>query len=669
MGNPVNPLRAFHNIVENQAMSFDTKVARLLDFGRALFGLDIGIVSQIANDNYLILFVESSIPELKPGMSFTLEETYCTHTLTAQQATGFHHAGDSEIASHPCYHAQGLEAYLGAPIYLNDDVFGTVNFSSPAPAKPFPPESYDYVELIAQWLGAEMARNEAMEKLSAQAATLSKLEKVGKIGTWSVDVLSGNVEWSEQTRLIHGVDQEYTPSMETALAFYPEGEQREKVLQVVTNAIEKGRPWNIKAQMITATGKTRWVVSRGEVEMHSGQCVKLFGTFQDITLNVERAKELQLAKERAEQATKAKSMFLANMSHEIRTPMNSILGTLQLLSKSSLEPTLQNLVSKAGYSAKTLLTIVNDVLDYSKIEANQLTLENAPFSALEISESVIRDLLPEAEDKQISLVLESAADFTDGWSGDAVRVRQILLNLVSNAVKFTHEGGVRVELLCGDDNAQQCLQINVSDTGIGMSEDIQQRIFERFVQADSSTTRKYGGTGLGMSITISLVNLMEGDLQVKSQPGLGSHISVRLPLTSASLNAPAICTEASAPPRLQGKRILIAEDNEINQLVLASMLEPTLAELEFVENGREAVSAVSRAQFDLVLMDIQMPEMDGLEAFKLINERDNQLPVVALTANVSPRDVSAYLKVGFNSHFGKPIDLQLLYRSLRSLLA
>ncbi|MEC9260368.1 MAG: ATP-binding protein [Pseudomonadota bacterium] len=669
MTNSVNPLRAFHNIVANQAISFDAKVEQLLGFGLELFGLDIGIVSKVVNQTYFIQFVVSPIPELTPGMTFTLEETYCTHTLKAQHATGFHYAGKSEIASHPCYQAQGLEAYLGAPILLNDEVYGTVNFSSPNPVSPFPPEAYDYVELIAQWLGAEIARNEAMARLTAQAATLDKLEKVGKIGTWSVDLLTGYIEWGKQTKLIHGVEDDYVPSIESALAFYPEGEQREKIQQVMSHAIENGRPWNIRAQLITAQGKARWVVSRGEVELQDGQCVKLYGTFQDVTLNVERARELQLAKDKAEQASKVKSVFLANMSHEIRTPMNSILGTLQLLSQASLEPTLQNLVSKAGYSAKTLLTIVNDVLDYSKIEANQLTLENAPFSALEISESVISDLLPEAEARQISLTLESADNFIDGWAGDAVRIRQILLNLVSNAVKFTHKGGVRVELLSSPQTENPWLQLNVSDTGIGMSEDVQQLIFERFAQADSSTTRKYGGTGLGMSITISLVNLMEGDLTVNSQPGLGTHISVRLPLKPASLTTEPASQQAAEPPQLRGRRILVAEDNDINQLVLASMLESTAADVTFVANGREAVAAVGSGCFDLVLMDIQMPEMDGIEAFKLINEQHKHLPIVALTANVSPRDVSAYLNTGFTSHIGKPIDMQLLYSCLSRLLA
>ena len=202
-----------------------------------------------------------------------------------------------------------------------------------------------------------------------------------------------------------------------------------------------------------------------------------------------------------------------------------------------------------------------------------------------------------------------------------------------------------------------------------MSEEVQQLIFERFVQADSSTTRKYGGTGLGMSITISLVNLMGGDLQVNSQPGLGTLISVRLPLKPASLSTTPAAQQAAEPPLLRGRRILVAEDNDINQMVLASMLEPTEAEVEFVTNGREALEAVGKTVFDLVLMDIQMPEMDGIEAFKLINEQHKNLPIVALTANVSPRDVSAYLNTGFTSHIGKPIEMQLLYRCLSRLLA
>ncbi len=376
---------------------------------------------------------------------------------------------------------------------------------------------------------------------------------------------------------------------------------------------------------------------------------------------------LQTAKVQAEQATRAKSDFLANISHEIRTPMNGVLGTLQLLEKDSNDPKTQDMVAAANYSAKSLLTIIDDILDYSKIEANQIAIEQRPFAFLEVLESIRSDLSFKAKEKAIELNFEVANDYVDGWVGDFVRIRQVLLNLVSNAVKFTKEGGVTVKVNVTNYQSQCALRIDVADTGIGMDEDEKNRVFERFVQADASTTRRFGGTGLGLAITMSLIELMHGKIVVNSSKGKGTRVVVVLPMQQTKLDQKARNNKLQGVPDLSGKKVLIAEDNDINQTIIDSMLSATKADIAFADNGKLAVEAFKNWDPDLVLMDIQMPEMDGIEAFRLIHQGNPKVPVVALTANVMFDEIETYRELGFDHHIGKPIDMDRLYSVLETI--
>ncbi|MDK2595625.1 ATP-binding protein [Pseudoalteromonas obscura] len=375
--------------------------------------------------------------------------------------------------------------------------------------------------------------------------------------------------------------------------------------------------------------------------------------------------ELREAKVKAEQASIAKSEFLANMSHEIRTPMNGILGALQIFEKGNLDKESKSLMSKAVYSAQSLLTVINDILDFSKIEAHKLALELAPFSMADTVESVVSDLKVEAEKKFISLDASFDLGKSDGRLGDSVRVRQILLNLVSNAVKFTDSGGIKIEVQAIQFQGESALHIAVKDTGIGMDKNAQQSIFDRFQQADSSTTRKYGGTGLGLAITASLVHLMGGTINLKSELGKGTTIDVILPLAPAELTDPNKEGDEDCFPNFATLKVLIAEDNEINQIVIKKMLEKTGATLDVVENGKLAVEAFNQSCYDIVLMDIQMPEMDGIEAFLLIQKANPNIPVIALTANVMSQDIAHYKSLGFAAHIGKPVAMHAMYRTIK----
>ena len=432
---------------------------------------------------------------------------------------------------------------------------------------------------------------------------------------------------------------------------------------------ENGRYGPYEKEYINHNGETFPVLLYGVKIVQGDDKAHIWSVVQDISQQKQIEQQLQEAKTTAEQASQAKSDFLANMSHEIRTPMNAIMGGLQLLKTEKLSRELKIILDNAESSAKSLLTIINDILDYSKIEDNKLDLERQPFSLIEVVESVKFDVDPIVSNKGIQFKCIIDDNFEDGWVGDIVRVKQILLNLVSNALKFTHKGFVTVYLGCKQDKASRCVCIEVKDSGIGMSEQAQKRIFERFVQADNSTTRKFGGTGLGMSITLSLINMMGGNIGITSVENEGTTILVELPLPKATHFKKSEQLTSVAAPILLGQKILIAEDNEINQLIIESMMAATKADVTLVANGKQAVAAVESEDFDLILMDIQMPEMDGVEAQQIIKQSKGYIPVVALTANVMVDDVKLYLQQGFVEHVSKPVDVSKLYGVLSRLLA
>ena len=378
--------------------------------------------------------------------------------------------------------------------------------------------------------------------------------------------------------------------------------------------------------------------------------------------------ELRDAKVLAEQGSKAKSEFLANMSHEIRTPMNGVLGILQLLHREKLNVEHHLLVSKALDSAEFLLTIVNDVLDFSKIEANEMSLEKKPFSMSDLVTSVFDELQQSAKDKNITLSLTINKQFNEAWLGDTVRVRQITLNIMNNAIKFTSQGYVKINLDTIKINNKPIISLTVEDTGIGISEEAQKTLFQRFHQADNSTTRKFGGTGLGLAISYRLVSLMNGKIDISSQEGKGTCVNIQLPLTPTNIDQNTQQQNIKKPPNWHDISILIAEDNPVNQVVIKSMIAKTGATLVLVENGKLAVESAEAENFDLILMDIQMPVMDGLQAFNAIRQFNNAVPIVALTANTLAADIKKYKNIGFTAHIAKPISIDTLYSELEKLL-
>ncbi len=441
-------------------------------------------------------------------------------------------------------------------------------------------------------------------------------------------------------------------------------------------------------RMLHRDGHWIWVQDRGKVVERDdqGEAQRMVGTHFDVSQRKEVESDLQRAKELAEEATRAKGSFLANMSHEIRTPLNAIIGMAYLAQQTQLTPRQRNYLEKIHLSGQHLLGIINDILDFSKIEAGKLSVDSTGF-VLDNVFSMVRNILNDKlKAKGLDLIVTISSDVPHELVGDPLRISQVLVNFVSNAVKFSDSGDILLAVNLVEDNDQGLLlRFSVTDYGIGLTEEQQSQLFQPFIQADISTTRLYGGTGLGLAVSKNLAELMGGSVGVESEFGQGSTFWFTAQLGKASIHsgtdasnlnsfqssdfAGASMEAGTALEKLEsihGARVLLVEDNEINQELATDFLVGAGLVVEVAENGRIALDKVASAPYDLVLMDMQMPEMDGLTATREIrkDKRFKELPIVAMTANAMASDREQCLLVGMNDHLAKPIVPNQLYAML-----
>jgi PAS domain S-box-containing protein len=515
----------------------------------------------------------------------------------------------------------------------------------------------------------------AEESLAAERQRLRNILEGTDAGTWEINIHSGEAIFNERwfgmlgygfgepgpvtrelwKKLVHP---EHYDDFRSLIRNYRDGRADKFAIEIKLRHKQGHWVW------VSIRGRPFWYTDDGEPEW-------LAGIALDITDKKIQDEKLKAAKEAAEAANRAKSGFLANMSHEIRTPMNGILGMLQLLQGTDLDFRQRDYASKAQTATQALLAILNDILDFSKIEAGKMELDCHRFLFATLLHEIDVILSANLGHKPIKLLIETDPALPQALIGDALRLRQVLLNLASNALKFTERGEVvlGVRVLARVDDAVDIL-FSVQDSGIGIAPDKLHAIFEGFTQAESSTTRRFGGTGLGLAISQHLVSLMGGKLQVESEPGRGSRFWFSLHFTCSPCNGELAEEEdeliAFPARQLQGLRLLLVEDNELNQQIAQELLEIAGAEVTVATCGQEgvALALASTPPFDLILMDLQMPDIDGFEAARQILARQAAMKIVAMTANAMESDRQDCLAAGMLDHIGKPIDLAHLLMTI-----
>ncbi|NDY89793.1 PAS domain-containing hybrid sensor histidine kinase/response regulator [Ideonella livida] len=538
------------------------------------------------------------------------------------------------------------------------------------------------------------AQREDERRLTDNAELLGAMSRLAKIGGWRFDLVSGVGHATEEVNRIADLSPgaPFTGQMLETL-YQPEGMAATR--EAVARAVRLREPYDLELPLADHLGPNRWVRTAGLPVVRGERVVALQGFTQEITeqrrlrleleahrhhleeLVAQRTAQLAEARERAEAANRAKTTFLANMSHEIRTPMNAILGLTRLLRRSAVNPQQADRLDKVNTAARHLLAVLNDILDLSKIEAGRVELEGRDFCLQALLDEVQALLGPQAAAKGLRLRVEPAPP-GQPLHGDPTRLRQMLLNLVSNAVKFTDRGEVCLRALAGPVQADGhwLLRLEVQDTGMGVAESELPRLFSPFEQADSSITRQHGGTGLGLAITRKLAQLMGGDAGASSQPGQGSTFWFSVRLRTGSQGLPArlptgpLATAEQAVQQLLARqppaRVLLVEDNPVNREVTQDLLADFGVQVETAADGRQALALLARLPVDLVLMDMQMPVLDGLATTRALRGPPLQLrlPVLGLTANAFAEDRQACLAAGMDGFMTKPVDPDLLATEL-----
>ena len=570
---------------------------------------------------------------------------------------------------------QGIQSILMIPLTKDDELFGVICLSHVGSRRIWTQDEQVFVTSISSIVSLAF---EHEERRTIEAALIEKTrilleaQNVARIGNYVINLATGEWKSSSVFDQIFGIERTYMKDVRNWIKLIAP-EHSLHVFNVFKEVV-KEKTLHTKSRFDESfkiirqnDGEERWVKVLGEFQYdEEGNPTHMLGTMQDITESKKNKDELIKAKDLAEELLNIKGDFLSNMSHEIRTPLNAILGFTRLLKDTELDEDQKEMMEAINFSGKNLLVIVNDILDFSKIEANKMTFEGVSFSMSDAVKNALHLLILKAEEKNIDLVYSVDSEISDLLIGDPTRLNQILINLIGNAIKFTEEGYVELSVnLIKDESTFSEIEFVITDTGIGIAQEKLDSIFESFNQASNDTTRKFGGSGLGLTITKKLIELQGGNIQVESSLGKGSKFSFTLIFEKVQKE---IHHEESHeisliidPAFLYGKKIIMAEDILINQLLVSKIFQKWNCQLDIVNDGKEVVHQIENEEYDLVLMDLQMPVMDGYEAAKAIRKGSHfSIPIIALSAHANKSEKDKCLNFGMNALVSKPIDEELL---------
>jgi PAS domain S-box-containing protein len=531
-------------------------------------------------------------------------------------------------------------------------------------------------------------RVHAQERIREALHLVQLATEAAELGIWSLDMATDRSEWDDRLCAWYEVPKEICQHgwLHQVWLERLHPEDRARAVALFDAAVRHKAPYHDVYRLLLPSGRVRYIQTSGVIEPDpEGHLHRMVGINRDITEQREQEDALRAAKSAAEAASIAKSAFVANMSHEVRTPMNAVLGFLDILLDTRLDSDQRTLVEKIKGAGEALLRILNDILDFSKLDAAAVQLEVAPFRLDAVLQQAMDLFAAAAHQKGLDLSIDLQPEAAGHYLGDALRLSQILNNLVGNAVKFSQHGHVELSVRALDaEGARRRLRFEVRDEGIGLSPEEAAHLFQPFTQADVSITRRFGGTGLGLTISKGLVELMGGHIGVDRRPSGGSIFWFTLPLGVAETTPSprpgharqpaAAWTEASsdAPSlsRLRGAQVLLVEDNLTNQEIAVAMLRKLGLQVTVANQGREALELLERGSFDLVLMDLQMPVMDGFETTAVIRSSDwgRSLPIIAMTAAAFPEDRQRVLNAGMNDYVSKPVEPRRLVSALQRWL-